>query len=91
MDVGEANADLCADCTLVLAGVDEAAGECSCEDYDGDHGEVVVTLELLLCRVTDPAIRSGLLGVLTTVAGRKYAAYVDAWTGRDARQDCVDA
>ncbi len=91
MEAGEANADLCLYCALVLEGVEQETGECSCVDYDGEFGEVVVTIELLLCRVTDPAIRASLLGVVTTVAGPQYAEYVDTWTGRDARQKCVDA
>jgi hypothetical protein len=91
MEAGEGNADFCAYCELDLEGVEQTSGECSCVDYDGEYGEVVVTIELLLCRVADPDIRASLLGVVTMVAGPRYAAYVDAWTGRDARQECVDA
>jgi hypothetical protein len=91
MEAAETDADLCADCALVLEGGEQATGECSCVDYDGEYGEVVVTIELLLCRVTDPAIRAGLLGVVTTVAGPRYAEFVDMWTGRDATQKYVDA
>ena len=91
MEAGETNADLCADCALVLDGGEQTTGECSCMDYDGAYGEVVVTMELLLCRVTEPAIRSILLSVITMIAGPKYAAYADSWTSRDASQEPVDA
>ncbi len=91
MEAAETDGDLCAYCEMVLDGVEEITGECSCVDYDGEYGEVVVTMELLLCRVTDPDIRASLLGVIALVAGSRYAAYVNVWTGRDARQERVDA